>query len=82
MGEIEADELIDLELAGDETGKTNDVGSRLIVTNCTKSCSFLTCCLFFVHSIMKILDVAEEGIKKDMKNGGTTNMSISVNGRY
>lgn len=41
---MEADELIDLGLAGDDTGKTNDVDSRLIVTNCTRSWSFLTCC--------------------------------------
>lgn len=33
MGEIEADELIDLGLAADDTGKTNDADSRLIVTN-------------------------------------------------
>jgi hypothetical protein len=37
MGEIDADELIDLGLATDDTGKMNDVDSRLIVTNCTKS---------------------------------------------
>lgn len=43
MGEMEADELIVLGLTADETGKTNDVDSRLIVTNCTRSCNFFTC---------------------------------------
>lgn len=47
MGEMEADELIDLGLATDDTGKTNDADSRLIVTNWTKSCSFFTCCFLF-----------------------------------
>jgi hypothetical protein len=39
MGEIDADELIDdLGLAtDDDTGKMNDVDSRLIVNNCTNS---------------------------------------------
>lgn len=47
IGEMEAaEELIDLGFAttDDDTGKTNDVDSRLIVTNWTSSCSFLTCC--------------------------------------
>lgn len=47
---MEAEELIDLGLAADDTGKTNDADSRLIVTNWTNSCSFFTCCfLFFVE---------------------------------
>lgn len=49
IGEMEAEELIDLRLAGDDTGKTNDVDSRLIVTNCTKSCNFFTCCLSLIR---------------------------------
>lgn len=41
-----ADELTDLGFAitEGETGKTNDVDSRLIATNRTSSCNFSTCC--------------------------------------